>query len=162
MNTLFYTDEYISNIYHNDGVLEFIAGLSKVFYSYISSLILNFLLKKFSKNKSELIKVISMRTKNKKYINEVKQKISQLKIKLIIYLILVFLLGFFFSYYVTVFCAVYRNSQKYWLYGCLGSIAIDILISFIACIFLTLFRYISIKNRIKYCYIISKIIDTLI
>ena len=103
-----------------------------------------------------------MRTKNKNYINEVKQKISQLKIKLIIYLILVFLLGFFFSYYVTVFCAVYRNSQKYWLYGCLESIAIDILISFIACIFLTLFRYISIKNRIKYCYIISKIIDILI
>ena len=32
LNAFFYTDEYISNAYHNDGVLDFISGLPKSIY----------------------------------------------------------------------------------------------------------------------------------
>ena len=63
-------------------------------------------------------------------------------------------------YYVTVFCAVYRNSQKYWFLGCLESFAIDSIVSLIICIFLALLRYISIKKKIKCFYILANIIST--
>ena len=43
LNALFYTDEYISNAYHNDGVLDFFSGLPKSIYYFIATLIINFL-----------------------------------------------------------------------------------------------------------------------
>ena len=76
-----------------------------------------------------------------------------------IYFILIFILGIIFLYYVTAFCAVYRNSQKYWFYGCLESFAIDSLVSLIVCIFLSILRYISVRNRVKCCYVLTNIIS---
>ncbi len=63
---LFFTDEYISDAYHNNGVLDFITGLPKSIYSFIAKLIAKNLLKMLSYSKGELVKVIKMR---RKYIN---------------------------------------------------------------------------------------------
>ena len=41
----FYTDEYISDAYHNDGVLDFFSGLPKCIYSFIATLITTNLLR---------------------------------------------------------------------------------------------------------------------
>ena len=54
LNALFYTDEYISDAYHNDGVLDFITGLPKSIYSFIATLITTNLLRMLSNSKSEL------------------------------------------------------------------------------------------------------------
>ena len=67
----------------------------------------------------------------------------------------------FFLYYVTAFCAVYRNSQNYWFIGCLESFGLDFLISVIICIFLTIFRYLSIRKRIKCLFILVEFISAL-
>ena len=82
--------------------------------------------------------------------------------KLIVYFTLLFLSNIFFSYYAIVFCAVYRNSQKYWFYGCLESFALDSLFSLIISIIISLMRYFSLKKQIKYCYILSNIISVII
>ena len=86
-------------------------------------------------------------------------KLKKLRIKLIIYFILVFLLGVLFFYYVTSFCAVYKHSQKYWFIGCLESFGMDSLMTIILCIFLSLFRYISLKNHIKCFYTLANFIS---
>ena len=86
-------------------------------------------------------------------------KLKKLRIKLIIYFILVFLLGVLFSYYVTSFCAVYKHSQKYWFIGCLESFGMDSLMTIILCIFLSLFRYISLKKHIKFFYTLANFIS---
>ena len=44
LNALFYTDEYISDAYHNNGVLDFVSGLPKSIYSFLATLILTNLL----------------------------------------------------------------------------------------------------------------------
>ena len=54
LNSLFYTDEYISDAYYNNGVLNFISGLPKSIYSSIVSLITTNLLRILSNNKNEL------------------------------------------------------------------------------------------------------------
>ena len=160
LNALFYTDEYISNAYHNDGVLDIISGLPKSIYSYIATLITTNLLRILSNSKSELMRLIKENIKYKAYKSLIHIKLSKLRKKLIIYFILVFLFTLFFLYYVAAFCAVYRNSQKYWFFGCLESFGMDSLVSIGICIFLALFRYISIKKHIKCCYIISNIISS--
>ena len=159
LNALFYTDEYISDAYHNDGVLDFFSGLPKCFYSFIATLITTNLLRMLSSSKNELIKVIRSNTKFSNFKSLINIKLKKLRIKLIIYFILLFALESLFLYYVTVFCAVYRNSQKYWFLGCLQSFGIDFLTAFAGCIFLSLFRYISIKKHIKCLYIFTNIIN---
>ena len=113
-----------------------------------------------SNSKSELMKVIKEKRNLNNYIKIINVKLKSLRIKLIIYFILVFILEKGFLYYVTCFCAVYRNSQKYWFLGCLESFGIDSLVSLIICIFISLFRYISIKKNIKCFYILANILST--
>ena len=113
-----------------------------------------------SNSKSELIDTIKERKNKKEYLEQVNSKLNKLRKKLIIYYTFLFFLGLFFLYYVSAFCAVYRYSQKYWLYGCFESFAIDSLVSITICVFLSLFRYIAVHKRIRYLYILVKIINS--
>ena len=158
LNALFYTDEYISNAYHNEGTLDFYSGLPKSFYSFIATSITTNLLKMLSNSKNELLKVIKNRKKEDNFINVVNNKIKKLSYKLIIYFIFLFILGLFFLYYVSAFCAVYTHSQKYWFIGCLESFAIDTLFNFFLCIIIATLRYIAIQNEKKLLYSIANII----
>jgi len=160
LNALFYTDEYISDAYHNDGVLDFFSGLPKSIYSFLATLITTSLLGMLSNSKSELIDTIKERKNKKEYLEQINAKLNKLRNKLIIYYSFLFLLGLFFLYYVSAFCAVYRHSQKYWLYGCFESFAIDSLVSITICVFLSLFRYIAVHKKIRYLYILVKIINS--
>ena len=113
-----------------------------------------------SSSKSELMGVIRRNSRFQNYTNIINNKLSKLRKKLVVYFILLFVLESFFLYYVTSFCAVYRNSQKYWFIGCLESFGMDSFVSSITCIFLALFRYISIKKHIKCFYVLANIIST--
>ena len=159
LNALFYNDDYISDAYHNEGVLDFVSGLPKSIYSFVATLITTNLLKMLSNSKSELMKIIREKSKNKDYLVLIDDKLRKLRNKLIVYFILVFSLGLIFTYYVSAFCAVYIYSQKYWFYGCLESFAMDSIVALIICIFLALMRFIALKNRIKYFYTIANIIS---
>ena len=160
LNAFFFTDEYISDAYHNDGVLDFFSGLPKSIYSFFATLITTNLLRMLSSSKNELMRVIKRNGRFQNYTDIINIKLAKLRKKLIVYFICVFLLESFFLYYVTVFCAVYRYSQKYWFIGCLESFAMDSFVALIICIFLALFRYISIISHIKCFYIVANIINT--
>ena len=160
LNALFYTEDYISEAYHNDGVLNFLSSLPKSIYSFMVAMIINNLLSMLSNSKSELMRIIINYWNAQNYIELINTKLSKLRKKLIVYFILIVLLGIFFLYYVTSFCAVYYNSQKYWLIGCLESFALDSLSNLIICVFITLLRYISLNKRIRYFYSLSKIINS--
>ena len=160
LNAFFYTDEYISDAYHNDGILDFVSGLPKSIYSFVATLITTNLLKMLSNSKNELMKVIREKRGDKNYSYLIEIKLRKLRKKLFAYFIFVFILGLLFLYYVSTFCAVYRHSQLYWFIGCLESFGIDSLVAIIICILLALLRYISIKSGIKCLYILANIIGT--
>ena len=157
LNALFYTDEYISKSYHNNGVLDFISGLPKSLYSSITTLITTNLLQMLSNSKSELMQLVKNLKINIDYVIIIENKLRKLRNKLIAYYIIVFSLGLFFLYYATSFCATYRHSQKYWFFGCIESFVFDSLISFMICLLIALLRYVSIRKKIKYLYMIINI-----
>ena len=140
--------------------MNFISGLPKSIYSFLLTLIITNLLRILSSSKSELMKLIIGLKNVNNFINVLNIILLRLRKKLIAYFILIIILGLFFWYYVTAFCAVYHNSQKFWIFGCVQSFALDFLTSLIICIFITLLRYVSIKKRIKYLYFLSSIIST--
>ena len=152
LNAFFYTDEYISEIYHNNGVLNFFSSLPKSLYSFIVTLILANLLKILSNSKKQFMKIIKEREKKKDYIEQTENELLKLRKKLIIYYAIIFILGIFFFYYVSAFCAVYTNSQKFWLYGCLESLALDLSTPLPICLVLTSFRYLGLKKQTKCLY----------
>ena len=159
LNAFFFTDEYISNAYHNDGVLDFFSGLPKSIYSLFATMLITNLLIILSNSKNELMKIIKEKNEHKRYLLAVNMKLKKIRNKLTIYFILVFLLGALFLYYVSSFCSVYRYSQKYWFIGCLQSFGFDFLISITICLFIALFRYLAIKNHLKCFFIFANIIS---
>ena len=162
LNAIFYTDKYISDTYHNNGVLNFFSSLPKAIYSFIVTTILSLLLKMLSNSKKQLIKIIEEKDKNPNYIKDVESELNKLHKKLYIYFILVFILGIAFTYYCSAFCAVYINSQTFWLIGCLESFALDLLIPFIICLALAGIRYISINEKLIYLYKIYSLMEKIL
>ena len=79
LNAFFYTDEYISNAYHNDGVLDFVSGLPKSIYSFFATLVTTNLLRMLSNSKSELQKVIKEKYNDKYYKFIINAKIKKIK-----------------------------------------------------------------------------------
>ena len=159
LNALFYTDEYISDSYHNNGVLNFFSGLPKSVYSFIATFIITNLLHILSNSKSEFMHLIKEKNNDIDYSIIIDNKLRKLRNKLIAYFILIFSLGLFFLYYVASFCATYRHSQKYWIIGCAESYTIDTVAIVVICLLLALFRYISIRRKIKFLYKLANIIN---
>ena len=161
LNALFYTDEYISDTYHNDGVLDFFSSLPKSIYSFIVTLVISNLLKILSSSKRQLNKIIAERKDKKEYLEAVEKELKKFKKKIIWYFIIVFILTIFFSYYVAAFCAVYQNSQNFWLIGCLESSVLDFLTPFVICLILSSLRYIGLKKKSKCAYDSAKYLGIL-
>ena len=162
LNALFYTDEYISDTYHNNGILDFFSSLPKSIYSFIVTFVISSLLKMLSSSKKQLMKIIEEKEDKDKYLKALDNELNKLKKKLMWFFIIVFILGIFFSYYASAFCAVYMNSQTFWLIGCLESVVLDFLTPFVICFVLSILRYIGLKKRIKCIYNSAKYVGIII
>ena len=159
LNALLYTDDYVSEAYNNNGVLDFISGLPKTIYSFLISSLLSVFLIKLSSSKKTLIELLKSE-KNKKNFKERSRKIMQeFRCKLIIYFIFLFFCLLFFWYYVTIFCNVYYNNQKYWVYGSIEGIIIALLTPFLTSVIIAFLRYISIKFKIKWLFNINEFLN---
>ena len=122
-------------------------------------MIITNLLNMLSNSKDKLVSVIRNKRGHNNYLHIVNIILKNYRNKLLAYFFLVFILGAIFIYYVTSFCSVYHYSQKYWFIGCLESFLMDFLIAIIICLFLALFRYLSIKKHIKCFYILANVIS---
>ena len=75
-NAFFYSDEYISDAYYNNGILDFVSGLPKSIYSTIISYIISELLQKLSSSEDELYEIIKVKTKFKNF-----ERVVNIKLK---------------------------------------------------------------------------------
>ena len=158
-NALFYTDDYISDIYSNNGILDFFSSLPKSIYSFILSAIINFFLEKLSNSKNKLIVLLKNETNKKKFKKICDEIITNLKKKLIVFFIIIFLLLLFFLYYITCFCAVYHNNQKFWFYGSLESIGMEMIWPFFTSLLVASLRYYSLKHKCKVLFKINECLN---
>ena len=158
LNALFYSDNYITQVFENEGNLDFFKSLPKAIYSLLITILICIPIKFLLNNKKEIFDLI--KNKDKIKFNSIMEKIlPKIKTKLIIYFAFQFSFTLFFLYYCSSFCAVYQNSQMFWIYGCLETILFDAIFSCLYCLLLTSCRLISIKKRIKCLYMMTKIIN---
>jgi hypothetical protein len=156
MNCFLYTDDVVSEKYHNNGELSMITSLSLSFISNIISSIIVFIISKLT-NYVDIIEAIIKEVKNRrKYIENIKRLFKYIKIRLGLFYFFQLGLTVVMTYYLFIFCTVYHQSQGSimvnYIIGALTSLGISCGLTII----ITILRVFSIKNRITLLYNISK------
>ena len=161
INAFFFTDDTMHKIYEDKGAFNFLYQLPQIAYSYIISKLFNYILKMLALSQDDILDFKSIGS-NKNLNKRILYLNLKIKIKLIIYFILSSILILFFWYYISMFCAIYVNTQIHLINDTLISILISLIIPFIINLLLGICRIPSlsnIKNNRKVLYIISKVLQ---
>ena len=146
VNALFFNDETMHIIYKDKGDYNFIYQLPQIMYSSIISAVLNVLLKLLALSESSISEY--KKNKNKEELNtKEKDLLSNIKNKILLYFIISFAFLLFFWYYVSMFCAIYANTQMHLIKDTLISFALSFLYPFIIYLFPGLFRIPSLSDK---------------
>ena len=157
-NALLYTDEVVSNKYHNNGELDMIVTLSlSIVSNVITSIICYYV--KYSKGIEERLSQI-MEIKNHFYfMKNIKQFFRFLKIKFICFFMSEVIIFAACYYYIVIFCIIYANSKVSLLINYIMSLLEGLITS--ACIIIIIFttRLIGLKCLNKRFYNLSKYVN---
>ena len=150
-------------IYEDKGSFNFIYQLPQIIYSSLISLVLNTLLKLLALSEDGIIKFKS--NKNKEDLNKRSSSLyNNLRIKFVVYFSLGFIFLLFFGYYLSMFGAIYANTQIHLIKDTLISFGLSLFYPFIIYLLPGLFRMPSLsynKNNRNYLYTISKVLQML-
>ena len=174
LNALFYLSDNISDKYHYEGAYRELFSLINNLPISITSTLVSFILLFFFENLTQSTEKIeklfrdqedlikndkSYKVTNKKkkeIMNNIKDIMKCLRLKIIFFIVLESLVMFFFFYYVTAFCQIYKSTQKSWILDCLMSYAFSLAITiFISLVFGCLYK-IAIKYKVKCLYQLIK------
>ena len=145
VNTLFFNDTTMHQIYEDQGNFNFIYQIPQILYSTIISSIIKLILTNLSLTESSIVNIKNQ--KNLKIaIIEMKQLLKCLIIKFSIFFIFIFLFLALFWYYISCFCAVYKNTQLYLIKDTIISFITSLLYPFILNLLPGMFRIPALRN----------------
>ena len=158
INALFYGDETMNKIYEDKGSFNLIYQLPKIIYSSLISAVINKILKLLALSNDDIIKF-----KQEKVLKDITEKgnklENKLKTKFVLYFILNFLFLLLFWYYLSMFGAIYKNTQLHLLKDTLISYGLSLFYPFVIYLLPGLFRIPALSNKKKdrkYLYKISQ------
>ena len=160
VNGFFFNDSTMHNVYESEGLFDFEYQLPIIFYSSCISMFLGALVQMLGLSNDTIIDF--KKNKDEKDINifESGEKlIKTLKIKFLLYFILSFILLLFFLFYISMFGAVYINTQLILIEDTLMGYGLSLLYPFVIYLLPGFFRIPALaapeKNK-KYLYNFSK------
>ena len=146
INTFFFTDDTMHNIYIENGSYIIINHIPKIIYSSIISLTIQQILRLLSLSENNIIKI-----KNENTLLLAREKSINTYKFLIIKFVLFFILGFslmaFFWYIITCFCSVYINTQIILIKNTFMSYGLSMLYPFILYLLPGIFRIYSLRSK---------------
>ena len=160
VNGLFFSDDTMSKVYEDGGLFNISYQIPISVYSSFISMILGTLIEMLGLTNDEIISLKQNEETN--YINQKGKKLIKiLKIKFILYFILGYILLLFFWYYISMFDAVYINTQYLLLEDTLISLGFSLIYPFLIYLIPGLLRIPALtdpqKNK-KCLYICSKLV----
>ena len=163
INTLFFSDDSMHEIYISEGEYSFIYQIPKIIYSTFVSVIINILIKFLSLTESNVIKLKEKSTKNFD-ISQKKKLYRIIFIKLVIFFILSLILLLSFGYYLICFCSVYTNTQIHIIKDTASSLALSLIYPFGISLIPGLLRICALRDKNKnkkYVYLFSKLVQVI-
>ena len=158
LNAVFYTDDIISQRYHNEGKLSFYTTILKSIYSSMLSFILSSIVSEFGKYYLYLDLLIRTIKDKVSFMKYCKQFIKFIKSKILHFYLIIVLLSLFFWYYVTIFCAIYSSSQISWFKGGWLSFSLSISATLMFSFIIAILRAIALRKNKIFLYNISNYI----
>ena len=155
INTLFFTDDTMHKIYEDKGVFNFIYQLPQIIYSSLLPYIFTIPLEKLSLTEETIIELKEIK-ENKEFNEKAKKVNYKLKIKFILYFIISIIFLVFFWYYISIFCAIYANTQIHLIKDTLFSFVSSLIEPFYFYLIPGIFRIPSLSNQEKNRYILYK------
>ena len=172
-NTIFYTNQNISDKYHYEGDNLFLFTIvNNLLQTLISSIVGLVLVNVFqhlidSRGKFEDIfrnEEKKMR-KNKNYkvskqtkleiLEKIRKLSIKLKCKIFLFIICEFIIMIFFYYFMTAFCEVYPKTQSAWIYDFFTSFFISFAAEILGSGIIAIFYILSIKHKKKFLFNIA-------
>ena len=152
INGFFFNDKTMHKIYEDSGTYNFLYQLPQIFYSSVTSSIINIILKTLSLSEKDILK-IKQETNKESSTKRAKEVEKCIKIKFFLFFIISFILMLFFWYFISCFCAVYKNTQLILFKDTLLSFGLSMLYPFGINIFPGFFRIPALraKNKDKKC-----------
>ena len=152
MNALLYSDDVVSQKYHNNGNLDFITSLSLSLISNIVTSIISYTITKLT-NYHEFLQLLIKEVQNEQYFLLFFKKIyTSLKIKIMIYFLFNLVLCLGITYYLLIFCIIYKKSQVSLLSNFLLGEAESFIKSFAVALIVCILRVTSLKYKLKRLY----------
>ena len=161
INILFFSENLIHIIYEHKGSYNLKYHFSEIIYSSLISRILLKLLELLISADNAIFKYKQNRSCENIY-RKKKNLIYKLNIKFIIYFIIFFLFLLIFWYYISMFGAIYINTQYHLLKDVLITFVLSLVYPFVIHLFAGLFRILSLSNSkkdTKFLYNFSKVIQ---
>ena len=142
---LFFNDDTMHNVYENKGLFDVSYQLPLIIYSSFISMFLGSLVQMLGLSNDAIIDF-----KQSKEINNINERgekiIKKIKIKFIFYFILSFLLLFCFWYYISMFDAVYKNTQFLLLEDTLMGFGLSLVTPFVIYLIPGMFRIPALRT----------------
>ena len=163
VNALFYNDSTMHNIYVKKGSFDIEYKIPKIVYSSLISMLLNVMLKLLALS-NDIIIEFKQKKESADIIRKGNELIKKLNIRFILYFIISFIFLLFFWYYISMFCAIYRNTQYQLLEDTLISFVLSFFYPFGIYLFPGLFRISALSKpneKKEYLYKFSKILQML-
>ena len=130
VNSLFYNDEEIHNIYESKGKFDLETQIPIMIYSTLISILLNSLLTFLALSNDAIISF--KHDYSKINVQErVKSLTNKITIKFILYFVITFIVLLFFWYYISIFCVIYKNTQIHLLKETLVSFGLSLIYPFV-------------------------------
>jgi hypothetical protein len=163
INGLFFNDDTMHKIYETKGKYNLEYNIPRIIYSSLISIVLNKILKVLALSNDAILDFKQI--KNKNDIDKEKNNLlNKLKIKFILYYIISSILILFFWYYISMFGAIYKNTQVHLLKDTLISFGLSLIYPFGIYLLPGIFRIPALsnrKNKKKYLYNFSKLLQML-
>ena len=158
-NTLLYTDDVVSNKYHNNGELDiFVSLMLSILSNMITSVLFHFL--RYSTGINEIIEfILSTKYDEKNYFKNFKCFYLYLKIKFAFFFMVQLIIFGICLYYIEIFCVKYSCSQISLLINFGYSFLESIITSFAISLIIVLTRIIGLSCHNKAIYYTSQFIN---
>ena len=159
LNVFFFSDDSMHKLFINYGKYDFFQQIPQITYSTIISQLIEIFLCFLSLTDKYIYKIKSFLISGK--LNKIREIIRIIRIKLFIFFLFTFILFFVYWYIITVFCAVYRNTQIIFIKDSLISFSISMAYPFVIYFITSIFRICALrssKKNLKCLYKLSDII----
>ena len=158
-NSLLYTDDVVSNKYHNNGELDFFVSLTISLLSNIVTSIIYYYLK-YSRGVEERINLILEIKYTNFFFMNINKYLQFLKLKFICFLIAQIFIFFICMYYIVIFCNIYPLSQESLIINYIYSLLESTITSFAISFIIVVTRIIGLYCHNKRFYNVSKYINS--